>query len=109
MASHGTSSSCSECGAPLPSGDCRQSLHELLALEAQVPGGPGELPHFFTVAAYNLQHPSVFEPDVILGLRESLVDALAGRVDIDDLRRRARYGAEGNKRVLRRNDSSAAM
>ena len=61
---------CPECGASLDEGrDCRDYFHDLLGLEAEVPGGPGPLPHFFAVASYNLQHPSQFAPDVLPGLR----------------------------------------
>jgi hypothetical protein len=34
----------------------REYFHELLALEAQVPGASGAEPHFLGVATYNLQH-----------------------------------------------------
>ena len=94
---------CNDCGAELAEGkSCEDYFHELLAVESQVPGGPGELPHFFAVASYNLQHPSVFIPDVLAGLRRTLADILAGRATVDDARRRARHGAEGATPVLRR-------
>ena len=94
---------CSECSAALTDGgSCRDYFHELLALEAQVPGGPGAMPHFLAVASYNLQHPSTFVPAALFGLRRTLADVLAGRATLDDARRRARAGAEGATRVLRR-------
>ncbi|MGE5550144.1 MAG: DUF5946 family protein [Bacteroidota bacterium] len=100
---------CPECGAPLPDGgSCRGYFHELLLLEAEVPGAPGAMPHFFAVASYNLQHPSQFTPAILTRLRASLDDALAGRASIRDLRRRARYQADGPARVLRRPGDVAA-
>jgi hypothetical protein len=49
---------CPECGAAAPEGGtCRDNFHALLLLEAEVPGGPGRLPHFYAVASYGLQHP----------------------------------------------------
>jgi hypothetical protein len=99
--------SCSECGAPLPEGGtCRDYFYELLALEAQVPGGPGELPHFFAVASYNLQHPLQFTPEAVQGLRTAVADVLAGRATLDDVRRRVRYATNGPTHVLRRPGSA---
>jgi hypothetical protein len=96
-------SECPECGAPLATGaTCREHLHELLLLEARVPGAPGALPHFLAVASYNLQHPSMFVPETLVGLRRTVADVLAGRATLDDARRRARAGARGNARVHRR-------
>jgi hypothetical protein len=93
---------CPECGAPLAPGTaCREHLHELLLLEARVPGAPGALPHFLAVASYNLQHPSTFVPDALEGLRRTVADVLAGRATLDDARRRARAGARGSARVHR--------
>ena len=38
---------CSECGGPLAAGPtCRSLFDALLALEWQIPGGPGELADF---------------------------------------------------------------
>lgn len=97
---------CAECGARLDAGRiCRDYFHDLLALEAQVVGAAGELPHFFAVAAYNLQHPSEFVPAALLGLRRTLGDVLAGRATIADARRRARAAADGSTRVRRRVDA----
>jgi hypothetical protein len=96
-------SECPECGAPLATGaTCREHLHELLLLEARVPGAPGALPHFLAVASYNLQHPSMFVPETLVGLRRTVADVLAGRATLDDARRRARAGARGSARVHRR-------
>ena len=99
-------STCPECGAALSEkGSCQDHLHELLFLEAQVPGGPGAEPHFLAVASFNLQHPSAFLPSVLLGLRQTVADVLAGRATLDDARRRAQHGARGQARVRRRDDT----
>ena len=96
---------CHECGAALDAnGSCRELFHELLALEAGVPGGPGALPHFFAVATYNLQHPSGFAPAALRGLRRTVTDVLEGRATLDDARRRAKAGAGGSHRVRRHLD-----
>jgi hypothetical protein len=97
---------CPECGAALPqTGSCQDYLHELLFLEAQVPGGPGAEPHFLAVASFNLQHPSTLLPSVLMGLRRTVADVLAGRATLDDARRRARHGARGQARVRRHADT----
>ena len=98
-------SRCIECGAVLERGrECREYLHELLAVESQVPGAGGGEPHFFAVASYNLQHPSGFVPRALIGLRHSVADVLAGRADIADVLRRTRSATNGSTRVRRRAD-----
>jgi hypothetical protein len=97
---------CPDCGVALPEGGaCIDYFHELLVLEANVPGGPGELPHFLAVATYNLQHASGFMPSALLGLRGTLHDVLGGRATLGDARRRARAAADGSTRVRRRPDT----
>lgn len=101
---------CEECGAPLLHGEsCRDNFHALLVLEGQVPGAPGSIVHFYTVACYVLQHPDNmnYTADALAGLRSSLADALEGRASVEDLRRRARRAAEGAGRVTRRPDDPA--
>lgn len=97
---------CLECGASLaPACSCQGYFHALLALEAEVPGGPGGEPHFFAVASYNLQHPSAFVPAALLGLHRTLADVLASRATTADALRRARWGSSGSTRVRRRLDA----
>lgn len=92
--------SCTECGAALARGRaCEDYFHDLLALEALVPGAAGAEAHFYAVATYNLQHPSKFRPVALLGLHRTLVDVLAGQANVADARRRARYAFEGPTRV----------
>ncbi|QDV38863.1 DUF5946 family protein [Tautonia plasticadhaerens] len=96
---------CPECGSAVPEGgSCRDHFHALLLLESQIPGGPGLLPHFYAVATYGLQHPRAmnYTADTLIGLRGAVADALDGRATIDELRRRARRGAEAAGRVTRR-------
>jgi hypothetical protein len=83
---------------------CRDNFHALLVLEGQVEGAAGSLTHFYTVACYVLQHPigMNYTVEALQGLKESLVDALEGRATVEDLRRRARYAAEGSTRIMRR-------
>jgi len=99
------SSRCAECGAPVsPSGSCREHLETLLALEWQIPGGPGELAHFYAAATYGLQHPRAmnYTIDAVTGLRRAVADALTSRASIGELRRRARAGAKRTGRMTRR-------
>lgn len=96
---------CSECGAPIPGdGSCRDNFHALLLLESEIPGGPGEVPHFYAVGSYALQHPESmgYTAETLAGLRACLADHLDGRATLDDVRRRVRRGAEGAGRVTRR-------
>jgi len=94
---------CAECGAELPqAGECVALFHELLALESQVAGAPGNTPHFLAVATYNLQHPSTFTAAALAGLRRAVADVLEGRATMNDVRRRAAAGARGATRVKQR-------
>jgi hypothetical protein len=96
-------SRCAECGATLePARACRDYFNDLLALEWQVPGGPGTKAHFLAVASYNLQHPSDFTPAMLSGLRTTLSDVLAGRASIEEALDRARKTTDGSTRVRRR-------
>lgn len=95
---------CPECGAPVAAaGSCLDLFHALLLLEGDVPGAPGSILHFYAVAAYALQHPDGmnYRADVLAGLRVSVADALDGRADLAELRRRAR-AFDGPARVVRR-------
>jgi hypothetical protein len=99
------SDTCPECGAPVPDGgSCRDNFHALLLLESEIPGGPGEVPHFYAVASYGLQHPDSmnYTAATLARLRESVADMLDGRATIADIRRRTRRAAEGPVRVTRR-------
>ena len=95
---------CPECRAPLLSGPtCQDNFHALLALEAQVEGAAGSITHFYTVACYVLQHPDTmnYTAEALHGLKSALVVALEGRAGVEDLRRRARYRAEGPVSIMR--------
>ena len=97
--------SCPECGATLPdTGLCRDHFHALLLLEADVPGAAGEVPHFYAVASYGLQHPGSmgYTAAVAEGLRAAVADALTGRASLEHIRRRTRAAFEGQARVTRR-------
>jgi hypothetical protein len=96
---------CPECGAPVPTGgSCRDLFHNLLLLEAEVPGAPGSIIHFFTVSTYVLQHPDSmnYTAHALNLMRIAHRDALDDRVTIEDLRRRARREFDGPQRVTRR-------
>jgi hypothetical protein len=96
---------CPECSAPVPTGgSCRDLFHNLLLLEAEVPGAPGSIIHFYTVATYVLQHPDSmnYTAQALNQLRKSHRDALDGRATVGDLRRGARREYDGPRRVTRR-------
>jgi hypothetical protein len=94
-----------ECGATVsPESSCQDHFHALLCLEAEVPGAPGELPHFYAVASYALQHPDSMNLTIeaLRGLRQAVTEELDGGPNLDDLRRRARWAAANAGRVTRR-------
>lgn len=96
---------CPECGAPLPeSGTCQENFHALLYLEAEVPGAPGGLLHFYAVACYGLQHPDSFgyNQATLVGLAEHLAALVDGRTSLDEVRHTTRQATNGAVRVRRR-------
>jgi len=96
---------CDECGAAVPDGgSCRDNLNSLLLLEWQIPGGPGDVAHFYAVGAYNLQHARSmnFTAEAFTGLLAAIRDSLDCRATLEEIRRRARRGAAAAGRVTRR-------
>jgi len=89
---------CPECGAPVPGGaSCHDHFHALLLLESEIPGGPGNTAHFYAVGSYALQHPESmgYTAAALAGLRARLAERVAGRVTMEQVRRRVRRAAEG--------------
>src|SRR5262245_18455556 len=79
---------CPECGCVVSDGQlCLDHFHALLLLEWQIPGGPGEVPHFYAVAGYGLQHPDTMNHTVeaLAGLRQAVADHLAGRATLEQI------------------------
>src|SRR5262245_30457051 len=94
---------CPEWGAP-GGASCRDHFHALLLLESEIPGGPGNTTHFYAVGSYALQHPESmgYTAAALAGLRARLAERVAGRVTMEQVRRRVRRAADGAARVLRR-------
>ena len=101
---------CQECGAPIPDGgSCRDNLHDLLALEWDVPGGAGTVAHFFTVSSYGLQHPvsMQYTVEAIAWLKSAVTQALETGCSIESLRASARtHGQDAH--VTRRDGDPVA-
>jgi hypothetical protein len=96
---------CHECGATiLDGGSCRDHFHALLLLESEVPGGPGETPHFLAVSSYVLQHPEGmnFTAEALAHSRRHVAERLAGVATLEQIRRQVRRAADGPQRVTRR-------
>jgi hypothetical protein len=104
------SSVCHECGAKVPEGgSCRDLFHALLHLEYEIPGGPGETPHFLAVSCYALQHPEgmSFTVEALAGCRRCVANRLAGTATVKQIRSHVRRAVDGPKRVMRRNGEPA--
>ncbi len=100
---------CPECGASVPDGgSCRDHFHALLLLEGEIPGVAGSILHFYAVAAYGIQHPDSmnYTAGALAGLHATLAAALDGQ-PIDRILRRTRRGAEGARRITRREGDPA--
>ena len=90
-------SNCPECGAPMVDGKgCRDLLAAILGWES----ADTELfsLHFYTVAAFNLQHPAQFTEEALHELRGVFVEALDGNAPIEALARRTGTTFQGDKR-----------
>lgn len=93
---------CPECGAPPTSGmTCFEQLAAVLGWESVAP----ELAalHFYTVAAYNLQHPARFTDEALEGLRITFREAIDQGLSGQEVRRRVdrRLAQAGKKKVLK--------
>lgn len=75
----------------------------MLAIEADVPGGPGAVPHFFAVGTYQLQHPARLRPAAAVQLWATVEDALAGKVGIPEILSQMRRRIPGRTSVVRKN------
>lgn len=96
---------CPECDAPVPAdATCQANFHALLALEWEIPGGPGERAHFLAVATYGIQHPGSmgYTVGAVEELRSAVCDVLDGSATIADIRVRMRDMAKAMGRVTRR-------
>lgn len=101
---------CPECGAPVPEqGTCRDNLHALLFIEAEVPGAAGDVAHFFAVASYVLQHPRTMglTREALEGVRGQLAAVVAGESTLPEVRTTVRSLAADAGRVTRRGDETA--
>ena len=101
---------CQECGAPIPDGgSCRDNLHDLLALEWDVPGGAGTVVHFFAVSSYGLQHPvsMQYTVEAIAWLKSAVAQALETGCSIESLRASARTQGQ-DAHVTRRDGDPVA-
>ncbi len=103
--SDSTPQRCPECGAPIPAeADCQTNFHALLALEYDIPGGPGKRTHFLAVATYGIQHARSmgYTVETVEGLRKAVCDVLEDSVTIADIRQRVGDMAKAAGRVTRR-------
>ena len=91
------------CGSPRRR-DLPGPFQRALLLESEIPGGPGEVPHFLAVSSYILQHPEAmnYTAEALAGCRKSVADQLAGRATLEQLRHRVRRAVNGPQRVTRR-------
>lgn len=104
------SHNCPECGAVLAAGgSCRDHFPALLSLVSQITGAMDGWPGFYAFAAYGLQHPDdlCVTAQAQADLRAGVVDGLAGRGTLDDIRRRMVPGAAPAGRGKRRSGKAA--
>ena len=96
-------SGCPECGAPIVDGkSCRDQLAAILGWES-IDAELFSL-HFYTVAAFNLQHPAQFTEEALHELRAVFVQALDGDRPIEALGRQLGATFQGSQHVLKRED-----
>ncbi|RDU36961.1 hypothetical protein DRW41_09690 [Neobacillus piezotolerans] len=94
------SKSCPECGAPEANGlDCRGQLEEILAWEQYSPELAEQ--HFWTVACFNIQHPSTITDDSWRGLCAVFCEAYDENLTVKDIRGQVSSRTEGAARIKR--------
>lgn len=96
----GGDSSCPECGAAMVNEkNCWQQFEEILSWEHQFPELLAR--HFFTVATYNIQHPSRFAEEAVEMLRSAFVRIVDQPSSVAQIRKEFARAYEGSKKVLR--------
>ncbi|WP_409271202.1 DUF5946 family protein [Neobacillus sp. SCS-31] len=91
---------CPECGAPEANGlDCRGQLEQILAWEQSDPDLLGR--HFWTVACFNIQHPSSFTEEAWTGLCTVFCEAYDHQLSVFDIRRKVSTWSDGPVRIRR--------
>lgn len=94
-------SSCLECGAAQTEDlTCWDQFSAVLGWEWQDPELQAK--HFLTVASYNLQHPSRFTDEAIVGLQEVFRDHLKNGLPISQIRKQVSQAAAGNQTILKK-------
>lgn len=94
------SNRCPECGAPEANGlDCRGQLEEIISWEQFSPELAEQ--HFWTVACFNLQHPSSFTDEAWRGLCAVFFEAYDQRLTVKDIRQKVSAFTEGEVRIKR--------
>ncbi|WP_053367624.1 DUF5946 family protein [Bacillus sp. FJAT-27245] len=92
---------CPECGAPEANGlDCQGQLEEILAWEQFDPDLLGR--HFWTVACFNIQHPSSFAEEAWEGLRAVFREACDNQLTVNEIRRKVSALVDGPVRIKRK-------
>ncbi|CEG28457.1 DUF5946 family protein [Bacillus sp. B-jedd] len=91
---------CPECGAPEANGlDCRGQLNEIISWEAENPDLLSR--HFWTVACYNIQHPSLFTDAAWRRFCEVYCEAYDRGWPISKIRQQVSNLAEGAVNVMK--------
>lgn len=92
---------CPECGALEANGlDCRGQLNEVISWEAENPVLLSR--HFWTVACYNIQHPSLFTEEAWIRLCEIYGEAYDKQLPISKIREMVSYLSGGSVKVVRK-------
>lgn len=93
--------SCPECGASQTEDvTCWDQFCAVLGWEWQ--DHELQTKHFLTVASYNLQHPSRFTDEAIVGLRETFRDHLKDGLPISEIRKQVSQALAGSQTVLKK-------
>jgi hypothetical protein len=94
---------CSECGARLvDSMTCNELLATVLGWESIDRELSKE--HFFTVAAFCLQHPARFTADAHQILRSSFIEVFDNSISFEDLGKRMGTRFNGKRKVLKNHE-----
>ncbi|WP_059173562.1 DUF5946 family protein [Bacillus sp. FJAT-27445] len=96
---------CPECGAPEANGlDCRGQLEEILAWEQADPELLSK--HFWTVACFNIQHPSEFSEAAWSNFRGIFCEAFDSSLPIHEIGKMVSVLAAGPSKMKRKEAAS---
>ncbi len=104
-----TTNRCPECGAAWRDNlTCQDHFHQILSWESEYPDQTRAV-HHLLVLCYHLQHPHLYSPQGLEGVKQLLAAFVEQRATLQDTRRRQRSAVDSGKRAWKITGTPAAQ